>query len=581
MSDLLIKGGTVVDGTGAPAYKADVRIQDGVIAEIGDDLKPHGEKTYFADGCIVAPGFVESHTHYDATMWWQPDLDPLPGYGVTTIIMGNCGFSAAPISRNEAARNEMIKIFSFFEDIPEGPFLQNLPWDWEKWSEYKTSMLKNLRVPANYASFVGHLALRLAVMGLEAWDRAATPEEIARMAELLDDALAAGALGMSDNLFDHDGSDRPVPTLLANDAEFEALFDVLERYSGVSYQVILDIFTRKTAPEMLDRVARLTKGRKLRIQTAGTIATLDFQKDLAGVLEDRVLEMQNEGYDIWPTASHVAPTNVLSIVKSLIFAQSNDYVWHEVVMADDHEEKRRLLADPEWRARARESWDNKAWSWAPMNNPQRLELINSDNGVGPINITLAEFAESRGLHRSDAMAQWILENGVLSTVHMSPFPKDEEMTTRWMTNPKSVGNITDAGAHGQMLCGGGENVELITKYVMQDKRITLEQAIHILTGKLMNFFGLTDRGELKVGKRGDITVFKLDEIKRREMIKAFDVPDGKGGHTWRFTREPAPMRLTIVNGVITFDGKKFTGEMPGQFLSPVANDQFASAEAAE
>ena len=213
MSDLLIKGGTVVDGTGAAAYKADVRIKDGVIAEIGDDLRPDGEKTYFADGCIVAPGFVESHTHYDATMWWQPDLDPLPGYGVTTIIMGNCGFSAAPISRDEAARNEMIKIFSFFEDIPEGPFLQNLPWDWEKWSEYKASMVRNVRVPANYASFVGHLALRLAVMGLEAWDRAATPEEIARMAELLDDALAAGALGMSDNLFDHDGSNRPVPTL--------------------------------------------------------------------------------------------------------------------------------------------------------------------------------------------------------------------------------------------------------------------------------------------------------------------------------------------------------------------------------
>ena len=191
MPDLLIKGGTVVDGTGAPAYKSDVRIKDGVIAEIGVDLRPDGEKTYFADDCYVTPGFVESHTHYDATMWWQNDLDPLPGYGVTTIIMGNCGFSAAPISREEAARNEMVKIFAFFEDIPEGPFLQNLPWDWEKWSEYKASMVKNVRVPANYGAFVGHLALRLAVLGLEAWDRAATPAEIAKMAELLDDALAA------------------------------------------------------------------------------------------------------------------------------------------------------------------------------------------------------------------------------------------------------------------------------------------------------------------------------------------------------------------------------------------------------
>ena len=572
MSDILIKGGTVVDGTGAPAYKSDVRINGGTIVEIGEDLKPGSEKVYFANGCMVTPGFIESHTHYDGTMWWQPDLDPLPGCGATTVILGNCGFTAAPVSKDKAAQLEMIKIFSFFEDIPEGPFVENLPWDWNKWSEYKASLTSKVKVPANYAAFVGHIAIRLAVMGLEAWDRAATADEIKEMAELLDDALAAGALGMSDNLHDHDGQDRPIPTLKADDAEFVALFEVLERYPGTTYQVIIDTFMRKTGPASLERLERLIKGRNIRMQVAGAVPTLDFQKDIKPVMQERVASMRANGIDIWPGIAHVSPTSTLSLVKSLIFAQSNDYVWHEVVLADTHEEKASLLADADWRARARESWDTKAWPHSPMNNPQDLYLIDSENGVGPTGIKLKEYADERGLHRSDAMAEWILANGTRSTVHMAPFPKDEQLTIELMNDPRTVGNISDAGAHLQMLCGGGENILLLTKYARDEKLMSLEQAVHVMTGKLANFFGLTDRGEIKVGKRADVVVFNLDEVQYQNMEKRFDVPDGKGGTSWRFTRPPAPMRLTLVNGVSVFDGKQYTGATPGEFLAP-ANDQ--------
>jgi hypothetical protein len=261
MADILIRGGTVIDGTGTAACAADVRVTAGLISEIGRGLAPRaGEEVHDASGCYVTPGFIEAHTHYDATMWWQPDLDPLPGNGATTIILGNCGFAAAPMSRDKAARLEMVKIFSFFEDIPIGPFLENVPWDWEKWSEYKASLTSKVRVPANYAIFVGHIAIRLAVMGLEAWERVATPAEIARMAELLEDALGAGALGLSDNMHDHDGNNRQIPTLVADDAEFRALFDVLERYPAASYQVIVDTAMRKTGPQSLERLERLLKG---------------------------------------------------------------------------------------------------------------------------------------------------------------------------------------------------------------------------------------------------------------------------------------------------------------------------------
>jgi N-acyl-D-aspartate/D-glutamate deacylase len=573
MPDMLIKNGTVVDGTGALPFKADVRVRDGLIAEVGLNLTANGEQIFDASDCHVSPGFIESHTHYDGTMWWQPDLDPLPGYGVTSMILGNCGFSPAPLHDSTAAQHEMIKIFSFFEDIPFEPFLTEMPLDWRKWSEYRVSAEKNVRVPVNYAAYVGHIAIRLAAMGVKAWEREATKEEIAKMCELLDDALAAGAIGLSDNLHDHDGTNRPVPTLVASDEEFSALFDVMEKYPRSCYQVVVDTFMRMTGPASLERLRKLLRGRTIKCQLAGAIPTLEFMKDCLPPMQASLQAMRDEGVDAWPGFAHVSPTNVLSIVKSLIFAQSNDYVWHEVVVAETHEEKRRLLADPEWRARARDSWDNHAYPQSPQNHPEDLSLLDSENGVGPVGITLKDYAEQTGLHRSDAMADWILKNGTQSTVHMAPFPKDEELTIALMHDPKSVGNVSDAGAHMQMLCGGGENALLLTKYVRDEGRMTLEHAVHVMTGKLAGHFNLHDRGVIAAGKRADIAIFNMEEIQRRDIRKAFDVLDGKGGTTWRFTRDPMPTRLTMVNGEITFENGAYTGSTPGKFLSPLpAND---------
>ena len=580
MSDILIQNGTVVDGTGAPAFAADVRIKDGMIAEVGQGLAPDGERIIDATGCYVSPGFIESHTHYDASMWWDSNLDPLPGYGATTLIMGNCGFSMAPLHPSKEAQDEVMGIFSFFEDIPLGPFQQNVPWDWLKWSEYRKSFERNVKVPLNFASYVGHIPLRLAAMGVEAWDRAATPAEIEKMAELLDDALAAGALGLSDNMHDHDGTDRPVPSLLADDAEFTALFDVMDRYPATCYQVIVDTFMRMNGPANLKRLEKLLTGRKIRVQIAGGIPTLFFQAGILPEMQKSIESMRASGIDVWPGYAHVSPTSVLSLTKSLIFAQSNDYVWHEVVLAETHEEKARLLADPDWRARARESWDTQAWGHSPLKNPQELLLLDSENGTGPIGGTLLEYAESKGLHRSDAMADWILANGIMSTVHMAPFPKNEELTIELMRDPKTVGNISDAGAHLQMLCGGGENALLLTNYVRKDKSLTIEEAVHVMTGKLAEHFFLQDRGVIAPGMRADITVFNLDEVTYQPFIKAWDVPDGKGGLGWRFTREAAPMRLTLVNGVPTFENGAYTGNKPGTFLAP-ANDDALMAVAAE
>ncbi len=577
MSNILIRGGTVVDGTLRPAYKADVRVTGSVVSEIGQNLtEKAGERVVDATGCFVTPGFIESHTHFDATMWWQNDLNPLPGYGATTVVMGNCGFSAAPISDDQKVRDEIVGIFAFFEDIDKQAFVNELPWDWRKWSEYKASMTSKVQLPLNYAMFVGHIAIRLAVMGMDAWTKAATDEQIARMCELLDDACKAGALGLSTNQLDFDGDERPVPTFAAEDKEFRALFEVLDRNPGAMCQVVMDTFIRLTCADALKRFVRLTEGLNVRVQWGG-LPTLEFQKPILGELQAIHDQLKAEGRDFWPAYTHVSPTNTLSLTKSLIFAQSGDFAWHEVVAAESWEEKERLLADPEWRARARESWDTKAWAHAPMNNPDRLLLRNSDNGVGPMNLTLVDYMKMTGIeHRSDAMADWILRNGVKSTVHMAPFPMNEEVIINLIRDPKSLGNVSDAGAHAQMFCGPGENMLLFTDFYKRGK-ITIEEAVHVQSGKVAEHFNLQGRGVLAVGNPADITVFNINEIARREERKVFDAPDGMGGITWRYTRDPAPMRLTLVNGTPTFDKEGATGTRPGEFLAPAEKFDYAAA----
>ncbi|MBY8823531.1 N-acyl-D-amino-acid deacylase family protein [Sphingomonas colocasiae] len=578
MADILIRNGTVVDGTGAPSFTADIRVADGVIAEIGAGLAPTGgERVVDAEGCIVSPGFIEPHTHMDAVMWWQPSLDPLPGYGVTTIVIGNCGFTAAPVHSDPEVRMEMVKIFSFFEEVPEKPFLDTLPWDWSSWSEYWASMSEKCRVSTNIAGYAGHIAMRLAVMGMDAWTRVATQDEIRQMCALLEDAIDAGALGMSSNLMDHDSKDRPVPSLVADDAEWSALIGVLASRPGSQLQVILDTFFKLKAPEQMERLGNLCRDRGVRVQMAGAGGLLRFQDSIREKMWEITARQKKEGFDFWPSFAHVPPTTALNFFSSSSFAQANEYVWHEVVQAKTAEEKVALLEDPDFRARARDSWDNKAFKQSLVANPHMMLLMDSDTGAGPLGLSLKDLAEQRGVHPSDALADWVLANGVNSIVNRVPHPMAYEQTVEMLKDSQTVANISDAGAHGQMLCGGGENMLLLTTY-MKNNDLTLEEAIHVQTGKQAEHFNFGDRGVLKTGYRADIAVFKLDEIEARPLKRVFDVPDGKGGFTWRFTRDPAPMRLTLVNGVPTFENGDFTGALPGEFIGPVIR-KVASAAA--
>jgi N-acyl-D-amino-acid deacylase len=579
--DILIKGGTVIDGSGADGFKADVRVSRGRIVEVGMNLEAgEGERVFDATGCYVTPGMIETHNHWDGGVWWAPNMEPLPAYGATTSINGNCGFSIAPAPKESDGKRSVIDIFNYFEDIPEEPMNEVVPWDWDKWSEYKASMQAKVRMPLNFCAFCGHVLLRIAVMGMDAWKRVATPEEVDRMCAYLDDALAAGAMGLSSNFLDFDKYERPLPPQLADDAEIEALMRVVARYPRATVQVVVDYLMRKTGNASVERWGALAKKTGVRLQWAG-MPTLMLMKEQTPRSIEQHEQFKAEGLPFYTAFTVIAFTSILNFGSTLIFGQNGNPVWQELINERSWEKKKEMLRDEAWLDRARESWNNQ-FAHSTLNNPETMIFRESESGYGPVGCTLADYMRDEGFnHSSDALAKWVFNNGQESVILKASWERDEETLKYLLLDSNSLVNLSDSGAHGKMFCGAGYNVGLLTEYVRDRKVISIERAIYMLTWRLAEFFGLHDRGLIKEGMAADIVVFNLDEIEMRPEKKIWDVWDGTGGRTYRYTRDPAPMRLTLVNGEPTFDRGEFTGRYPGEFIGPEVEGGAQLAIAAE
>ena len=535
VDDVLVRGGTIVDGTGADGRPGDVRVRDGVIVEIGESLAPDGEREIDAAGALVTPGFIDSHTHYDLEMFWDPSLDPLPSYGMTTIIMGNCGLGIAPARPD--VRTDIADLLCFIEELPTTLAGEYVPWTWRTWSEYHDVASRTALTVQPFA-YVAHNAIRATVMGHDAWTRAATSDEVAQMVELLDDALGAGALGMSTNWFDTDRNRNLVPSRLCDEAELDALLDTIARYPHATFQVI--------ARAASDRRPALEKA------CARGIRCLSLGDGVGGAKKE-------EGLDIWHLGGGNQPfTPMLGFEASIAAAAVPP--WHEMINgpADD---KLRKLADPEWRAAAREAWDNPL----PEQNSFRSEhlhifmLTDSENGTGPTDISLKDLAEQRGQHPSDALADWVLANGIGSrytklsstAVEMTDDDRRRQMTQS-LHDPYAIVGGTDAGAHLTMFCGAGSNLYLLTHWARDEHAVSIEQAVHCLTQRSAEFFSLHDRGVVAEGKRADLNVFALDEIDTHGFERRYDLPNGK----YRLSRPSAGFRAVTVAGTPTvLDGK--------------------------
>jgi len=556
MQDLLITGGEVVDGSGAPRRRADIRIRGGRIAEIAPSLAGEGEPVIDAAGALVTPGFIDSHTHYDATIYWDPLCDPMPQHGVTTVAIGNCSLGLAPVRRED--RHSQVDVFSYIEDMPADLLDAAIPWNWQDFASYAAA-LQARELGVNLCAFVGHSQIRGYVMGSAAWERAATGEEIAAMCEELDKAIAAGALGLSFSLYDKDRDGRPVPSCLAADDELDALCAILGK-RGAAFQFV----PGDTTDVIIAQIEWLAKFLGPHGVTGfyNILVHLDSDPERSRRLRACLEALHAKGVRIYGMVSPRPFELAIGFEQSICFIAVP--AWNELVQAPAAD-KRKLAGDPAWRARARQDAASCSSVLFPFTRPELLPVasVGAPGLQHWIGRTLADLVAERGGDVSDVLADWLLENDFCTTFAFAIANTDEAVVARLLTSPVGFVSGSDAGAHLQMFCAAGDSTLLLTRYVRERGDIPVEQAVQALTARQAELLKLGDRGVLAPGKAADIVVFALDELHYGPQKPVADLPGGRV----RLTREPGGYRYTIVNGVVVQEGGKATGALPAGWLA--------------
>jgi N-acyl-D-amino-acid deacylase len=547
---LLIRGGTILEGTGAAPVRGDVRIGDGRITEIGPGLHDDGERLLDASGAYVTPGFIESHTHLDPSLFWDATCDPLPQHGVTSALIGNCSLSLAPIRPEHVAG--VSDLFCYIEDIPLESFAKGIPWDWATYPEYRRR-INSLDLTLTINDLVGHSLLRLWVIGPAAWERPSSDDEIRQMVEVLEAALVAGATGLSSSIFDRDAEGRVVPSALSDDRELTALIELLGRHGKV-LEFIPAVRTDQWVDDV-DRFARLCGPHQVPLTYNGISCDTARPGWFTKALE-QAEAFAKVGVRVIPQIS----PRPIDIQVNWSGGMSFSYLpaWHTMIQAG-MDDKAAMLASPEWRASARADWDNIQSNIIPNRSPERILLIDVAHPelrqwVGR---SLADLAAARGGHPSDVLADWVLENDLRPGVMSKAIRNDHvDDVADAITHPLSLVSNSDAGAHLNMFCGAGDGTLLLTRFVRDRHDLSIEQAVHELTGRQAEVLGLEGRGVLTPGAWADITVFDVEELHWLEPTIEADLP---GGGT-RLRRPEGGYRYTVANGVMTQEHGVLTGE---------------------
>ncbi len=560
--DVLIRGGEVVDGTGVPRVRADVRIRDGRIAEVGPDLAPAGEPEIDATGAVVTPGFIDTHAHTDPQVFWDPQLDPDPLHGVTTMLMGNCSLSLYPASPQ--TRGQIADLFAYIEDVPRHLFDDNVPWSWSDFAGYRDAV-NATGTGINLAGLVGHSPLRLAVMGDDAWTREATAQERSQMAALLEDAMRAGAWGLSTSFLDSDQHGRPVPSRAADMAEFDALFDVIHRCGYGLVEVVPGLLGDR--PEvLLEDLARRCGARGIPLTWTGFTYT-DSNPASTQKWIDLARTLTAEGIGFYPQLSPRSVDFRLNWDSSMMF-MSMPVGWHKVIAARGAG-KRELIRDPQWRATARNEWDRTEKALFPHRRPEavRFVAVSGPEHEKWLGRSLADLVAEQGGHPSDVLADFVAANDFdLGLVAVGVSNSDVDGVARTLADPAVLISSSDAGAHVNMLCASGDTTLLLTRHVRERGDFTLEQAVYELTGRQAEVFGFGRRGVIAPGNVADVVVFALDELHYDADEFVHDLPK-KGA---RLRRPEGGYRATVVDGVAVQLGGKLTGALPGRVISPAA-----------
>ncbi len=548
-ADFVIRGGLVVDGTGAPPREADVAVRDGRIVAVGKGLE--GDREIDARGRVVAPGFFDIHTHYDAQVFWDPGLTSSCWHGVTSVVAGNCGFSIAPT--RPAQRKAIVRTLQAVEDMSEKMLDAGIDWSFETFEEY-LSLIERRGTILNFGCYVGHSPVRLFVMGDAGYEREATPDEIARMREVVAESMRAGALGFASSYSANHRGDRglPVPSRNGTKAEFVELASVLGElgYGAVAYAPGSPVSWRDSY-EIQPKIGRPLMWTPM----LSTYPERDYKQMMKEHAEGRA-----RGADVYP--------QITCLPLKLQFRMDNPYYFRTVpifleLLGLPPSEFPRFYRDPAWRAEAvRQVPDVK-----PPVVWEKFLVAETKNHAALIGRDIASLARERGCTEIDVLCDLSLDDD-LETRFLVTLSNDEDgPVADLMTQPGVVFGQSDAGAHVAQLCDANMPTELLAYWVRDRGVFTLERAIQKLTSELADLFGIKDRGRIAVGAAADLVVFDLETLDPGPLRRVRDLP---GDEERLIADQPMGIEQVFVNGVaITRDGRSLVenlSERPGQIL---------------
>lgn len=534
MYDLVIRNGTLADGSGLPAFTADIAITGNRIAKIGR-ITGKAKREIDAAGKIVAPGFIDPHTHFDAQLLWDGYAKPALSHGVTTIVPGNCSLSLAPLKAEHRMR--LVGMFNQIEEMPYKAFKEGVVWDWETFSEYITRIRKGLAI--NVAPLVGHSVIRLWVMGDAATERTATPEEIEGMKSVLRECLDAGAIGLSTSYVDMDERLQPVPSRYADAAEVDALASVLGEYGRI-LQIVPEFYDPDLTIARLDQLAELS----LKYAIPTTFSPLFVNADNTDAVERvmaRVDEQFARGARVWPQVQ-TRPIDISFsfAVPSLLFIRMRN--WYRIIRFGTPEEIMAAFRDPENRKKlVAEAEAAMAGLWPTL----RLRQVKTEANQKYVGKTLGEIAKLRKTTPVEAMIDLSLEEELDAHFLAADMGHNsDEKVGGLLNHPRVHIGASDGGAHILSFSTYGDTGYLFSHFVRDLNAMRLEEAVKKITSDTAAIWGIPDRGLLREGYIADIVVFDAATIARGEEVFVQDVP-GDGS---RYVREPHGVDTVIVSG---------------------------------
>jgi N-acyl-D-amino-acid deacylase len=561
--DLVIKNGTVIDGSGLPGFRADVAVQDGKIVSIGR-IRENAREVIDAEGHVVAPGFVDGHTHMDAQIFWDPLGTCSCWHGITSVVMGNCGFTLAPCADKD--KQLVMRNLERAEDISADAMNVGIEWSWTTFREYLDT-LERLPKGINYSGYLGHSALRTYVMGERAFDGAATEDDLKAMEAELRDAIQAGAIGFTTSRSpSHETPDRrPVASRMAEWSEVRRLVGAMGDLNAGIFELAGENVDRSKDADPAKRRDYHGRLRDLAVETGRPITFgLFSRKDAPGVYKDYVNlldETAAAGGRMFAQVHSRALSAVLSFRTQTPFDKMP--VWKEIRALPLEEQKARFL-DPALRPRLVEA-ARARFEGQPRGTEARpavFQWIFFMESVHGVHRSLDEIARERGCDPVEAMIDLALERD-FDAFFLQPIAnEDQDIALELMKLPRAVVTFSDSGAHVSQLMDSSLQTHLLAYWVREQQAFTLEQAVRMLTLVPATQWGFADRGLVREGLAADFVVFDPNTIAAEMPEVVHDLPAGAR----RLTQRCRGIKATVVNGRTLLRDGKHTGALPGRLL---------------